>query len=1240
MTKEKAPATFQTAQQEAAASPLPLPFERLFHASPVPLALSHLPDGRLLAVTDSFLAITGFQRDELIGRSATELGLWAHAEEREAFVETLGSHGVVRGHRAIFRTKAGELRPASIDADRLSVDDHSWLLAAVHDVTIQHRTEHALERQRRHTEQLLASTLDGYILADASGHILDVNQAYCELVGYPREELLGMRIEHLEAQLSPPEIRERIGRLLAQRGGRFETCHRHRDGHEVELDVSITVLDDGNEPQIAAFVRDVRERSRAEAAIRKSHEDLRSILTNIPDIVLVLDADGCYLDVFTGENELLIRPPEEMIGHSIHDLLEPEVASSIARVIRRTLASNEVQSHEYVLTSAGQQRWYSARVAPFSWRGVPCVLWMTRDVTTRRVAGEQLSYQAQLLEQISDAVISTDLDFVVRSWNHGAVTIYGYSAAEAIGQPLARLTSTTYRGSNTETARSTLLEQGAWSGEVTQCRKDGSPIEILSSVVLLRDADGNPSGAVAVNRDISERYRVREELTRQRDFAMTVMTTMGQGLTVVDADWRFEFVNPAFGRMIGYRPEELISSLPLDLIIPNEREAFRKAMAARETGAASRYQTKVRHRDGRILDLLITGVPRAGEGFRGSIAVISDITEQLRTERLERDRREVLEMVARNEPLENTLTRLITLLEDQHPGSTGIVILLEQGELLPIAAPTAPEALLAALAGLPADHTGAIGRALQGIPQEVDAPFSEDGWQPLGQVLTRHGFQRIGCHPIRSGDDRPLGLLLELQQETPVNDDTALAAVVTQLAAIAIDHHLVLQQLTFQAQHDALTGLPNRVLFEDRLGQAIALAERHDYRVAVLFIDLDRFKQINDSLGHQIGDVLLQQVAGKLSQRVRQTDTLARMGGDEFALLLSDLEGHEATTIAEAFLELFREPFTVGEHELFITASIGVSLFPFDGRDATTLLKNVDSAMYRAKAQGRNSFYTFSPEISAKARRHLALENQLRRALERAELTLVYHPRVNLQTLAPVSIEALLRWRPEGGALVPPSVFIPLAEESGLIIPIGAWVLDEACRQMAAWQAAGLAPLRVAVNVSTLQFSRFDFPEQIGAVLGRHGIMPWQLELEVTESVVMHDLEQVAGRLQELQELGLSISIDDFGTGYSSLSYLQRLPLDNLKIDRTFVEAIPERRQTANSQGVISSGQGSAAMVEAIVNLGRTLGLNVIAEGVETEAQLAFLRKVRCNEAQGFLFHRPLPADDISTLLQQRATPD
>lgn len=509
-----------------------------------------------------------------------------------------------------------------------------------------------------------------------------------------------------------------------------------------------------------------------------------------------------------------------------------------------------------------------------------------------------------------------------------------------------------------------------------------------------------------------------------------------------------------------------------------------------------------------------------------------------------------------------------------------------------------------------------IGRSLRML-QRDDA--DQHGLQEIRAMLHE---QRAGQATVRNyrKDGTPFWSEVFI---APVNDESGTASHFVAAKYDITETRRYQTELEFQANHDALTALANRNLLHDRLHQAIVYAERYDHPVWVVFIDLDRFKFVNDTLGHQAGDALLKHVAERLLSSVRESDTVARLGGDEFVLVLSEHSGESpGTGVIQRIMNAIAKPFAIEQHEFFLTSSIGIAVYPNDGMDSDTLIKHADIAMYRAKEIGRNNFQFYTPEMNQQALERLRIEGDLRLALERGEFLLHYQPQVDLHTGRMVGMEALIRWNHPTLGLVPPASFINIAEETGLIIPIGHWVIRTACLQNKTWQRAGHAHLRVAVNLSAAQFAERDLVQLITTALEEAELEPHYLEIELTESLVMADVERTIGILREIKALGVHLSIDDFGTGYSSLSYLKRFPIDVLKIDQSFVRDI-----TINSD--------DAAIVTLIISLAHSLRLDVIAEGVENEEQLAFLWRNGCDQIQGYYFSRPVPGESAEKMLQQ-----
>lgn len=514
----------------------------------------------------------------------------------------------------------------------------------------------------------------------------------------------------------------------------------------------------------------------------------------------------------------------------------------------------------------------------------------------------------------------------------------------------------------------------------------------------------------------------------------------------------------------------------------------------------------------------------------------------------------------------------------------------------------------------------AIGKPLAEVFRIIDGTTRKPAQDPLEMAVEQNRTVglTVNCVLIRrDGTESAIE-----DSAAPIHDRTGIV-----VGAVIVFHDVSAAramsiQMTHAAQHDVLTKLPNRLLLSDRIAQSIAAARRQKKSLAVIFLDLDHFKYINDSLGHAAGDALLHSVSKRLLSSVRASDTVSRQGGDEFAILLAEIvHPEDAAKSARKILFSLSATHLIGGQDLHIDGSIGISIYPADGEDAETLIKNADTAMYHAKELGRNNFQFFRAEMNLRAVERQSLERNLRSAIERNEFLLHYQPKVNLDTGKITGVEALIRWQQPERGLIPPSVFVPVAEECGLILPIGRWVLREACRQAREWQLLGLPFKRISINVSSSEFRDRGFVESVRTILSETGLGAAYLDLELTESVLMQHAESTASILQALKTMGVQLAVDDFGTGYSSLSYLRQFPIDVLKIDQSFVQQI-----TANAD--------DSTIVSAIIDMGRNLHQRVIAEGIETQEQLAFLRSRRCGEGQGYLFSPPVSATQFAHLLK------
>jgi diguanylate cyclase (GGDEF)-like protein/PAS domain S-box-containing protein len=612
----------------------------------------------------------------------------------------------------------------------------------------------------------------------------------------------------------------------------------------------------------------------------------------------------------------------------------------------------------------------------------------------------------------------------------------------------------------------------------------------------------------------------------------------------------------------------------------------------------------------------------------GIVGISRDITDRKRAERLLLGQARLLELIATSTPLSEFFSELILMIEAHLPGIIGSILLLspDQRHLLTGAAPGLDDDYCAAIHGIAiGPKVGSCGTAaFRGEPVFVCDIQSDPLWEDYADMVKPLGYRSCWSMPILSYQGKVLGTfaLYSHQPGEPSPEQTDLISMAAHLAGIAIERRQSEERIQFMAHHDALTGLPNRAMFDERVASALETARVTGQWVALAFLDLDNFKLINDTLGHHAGDELLRVVAGRMLACVRKSDMIVRVGGDEFIILLNGLPPENAVVLSrlETIRAAIGAPVVLAGRSLQVSCSMGVVCYPEHGETATELLANADSAMYRAKEVGRNNLQVFDAQMAAKAHESLRRHEELRDAVTRAEFVLHYQPQMNLKTGRIFAAESLLRWQHPKRGLISPGDFIPLAEETGLIVPIGEWVLNEACRQNKAWQDAGLPPIVVSVNVSARQFKERNWVSKVAEALEESGLEARYLELELTESLIMQDVATAIATMHELEALGVHLAIDDFGTGYSSLSALKSFPVRRLKIDRSFVQDIP-------------GDADDRAITGAIISLAQKLQMQVIAEGVETQAQVDFLAESGCDDIQGYFISRPVAAAAFISLL-------
>jgi diguanylate cyclase (GGDEF)-like protein/PAS domain S-box-containing protein len=800
---------------------------------------------------------------------------------------------------------------------------------------------------------------------------------------------------------------------------------------------------------------------------------------HLPEIIMSHMGVGVYVVqdgtlVYTSSSfrKLTGYSDTELVGNNPLDYLHLDDRAMVREKAIEILKGKHIEPYKYrFIKKNGKIMWVMEMITSIIHNGRPASLGSFMDITESKRMEDRFRQSEEkyrnMVEQMVDSYFEADLSGHFTSVNDAECKNLGYTREELLGMhPIKYMEKENFKTLahiTTEIIKTGIPVQ---SYELEITRKDGTKAFMDTSISLIRDLEGNPTGLRGIARDITERKLLKEKLQQSEERYRTIMEEMEEWYFETDLDDNFLFCNEIFAKNLGYPPEELTRRKLRDFIKPEDQgTTYVLFHQVSKTGKAVRnFLHEFGLPDGRLTFIEFSIFPKQGSkgeliGFRG---VGHDITERKRSE----------------------------------------------------------------------------------------------------------------------------------------------------------------EKIEYLATHDVLTGLPNRLMFSQLLNHAIQAAQRYKRQLAVFFIDLDRFKIINDTLGHEAGDMLLQEIATRLRQTLRAVDVIARLGGDEFVILIEEVNGMgPVATVARTVLSTVIKPMTIMDQECRITASIGISIYPKDGEDEQSLMKKADIAMYFAKEEGKNNYQFYSKGIKSQSIERLLIETNLRQALKLGEFYLHYQAKLNFKTGAITGVEALLRWQNPSLGSVPPQQLIPVAEETGLIVPIGRWVLKTACAQNVAWQRQGLPPVCMAVNLSLRQLTDAGLIEDIKTVLEDSGMSPDLLELEITESMVMQDPERMIKVLSQIKGLGVRLAIDDFGTGYSSLAQLRHFPVDTLKVDRAFIRNIPD-----NSE--------DKAITEAIIAMGKTLSLTVVAEGVETQEQMDFLQERACDEMQGFYLSKPVVPEQFAELLR------
>jgi len=1030
---------------------------------------------------------------------------------------------------------------------------------------------------------------------DPDGTLKYASPAFGRVFGYDPGEAVGTMnvLDHVHPDDLPRVLAETERATSA--GGtvssRVEYRFRHKDGSWRWVEAVGTYLpDDPSVRGVVVNARDITGRKEAEAALRRSEAEIFGILESITDGFFALDYELRFSYVNPQAALMLGRSREDLVGEKLNE--DPTFYPQYRRAVAE---GKTVEFEEYY---PPLKRWYGVRAYPLR-TGLSVYF---QDVTERKEAERKIRLQAQMLGEVGEGVVAVDGDGRVAYWNRAAEDLYGWPAEEAMGRRLRDMVVPEGLRGRAQEIMAEVRAGKAWSGEFVVRRRDGTRLTVEATNTPVFGEEGGPPSVISVFRDVTQRKAAEQSLGESEERLRTLVERM-PAVTYVQqatAPEAVTYVSPQMEDLLGYKPEECTSDPQhwVKVIHPEDRgRVLAEEKRSNETGEPFTMEYRQFAKDGRVVWVrddatLVRDDERKPLYWLG---VQTDVTESRLTEA------RLGEAEARYRALVERVPVAIYRQEIDHHGAVSYI------------SPQI-EAITGYAPGEYADPNLWV-RTMH--PDDRQRVLDEDERTDRTGEPFRVEFRKFTRD----------GRLVWLRDEAVLVRDEAGEPLYWQGVVQDITERKVLEgRLKHQALHDPLTGLPNRRLFVDRLGQALRRTRRRRGRkVAVLFTDLDGFKTVNDSLGHDVGDLLLVVVAERLKRCLRPEDTLARFGGDEFVVLLGDVEDpDEVVRVAERISEELRWPFVLEGRELYASASIGIAL----GQDGTEspedLMRDADTAMYRAKAGGLD-YSLFDPAMHERAVGRLELENDLRRATERGEFVVHYQPIVDMGTWGVWGVEALVRWEHPERGLVGPSEFVPVAEETGLIVPVGAWVLEEACRQTKAWQEShpGSAPLVVIVNLSARQLRHPGCVGSIEGALRKTGLWPGGLGLDVTESAFIDTLEGNAGALDRIKGLGVRVSIDDFGTGYSSLSYLKRLPADAIKIDKSFVAGLGERPD-------------DTAIVRMTIDLAHTLGMEVIAEGVETEGQAELLRKMGCDMAQGFYFSRPLTPEDVPGFLEGR----
>ncbi|MDO9515382.1 MAG: PAS domain S-box protein [Syntrophales bacterium] len=1176
------------------------------YVSHVGVGIYIVQDGTFVYTSPLYQKLTGYSDAELTGRNPLD---YLHPDDRAAVrknaVKALkGKSSEPYEYR--FIRKNGEVMWVLEMITSIIHKGERASLGSFMDITERKQMEETLRQSEEKYRDIIENIQDGYFENDLGGNFIFFNDSLCAIHGYPREELMGMNNRQYADKENAKKALESFRTIYetGKTGRVFDYEIIRKDGTKRQVEVSASLQKDssGKPTGFTGITRDITERKEAEEAVRRSEERYRNILESIQEGYFELDLDGKYTFVNEANCRFLGYTKEEMVGMNSRQHMDEETAKKLDKPYRELYLTGtpiellEVES----IRKDGAKVLYETSVSlirdskgkPIGFRGV------SRNVTDRKkmeqtIRQSEEKYRA-IIEQLEDAYFEVDLPGCFTFVNDAECRNLGYSREELIGMDRRgyadeKNSETLYRIFNE--VYNTGAPVRAHDLELT--KKDGTKASNEISVSLIRDTEGNPVGFRGIARDVTERKAMEERVRQSEERYRDIIENMEDAYFETNLAGNFTFVNDAEAKNLGYTRGELIGMHSRQYTDEkNAEELYGLFNSVYKTGTAIHaYDLELAKKDGakafhEISVSLIRDSAGNPAGFRG---IARDVTE----------RKAMEERIRQSEEKYRTI---IEEMEEWYFETDLAGNILFYNDIF--------------IKGLGYSHKELTGVNFRDFVKQED---QDTAYKTFHQVYeTGEPAKNFPYEFIRQDGSTTFiefSIFPRRDQEGTILGFRGVGHDITERKRTE-------ERIQYLATHDTLTELPNRLTFNQLLNHAIEGAHRYERKLAVFFIDLDRFKIINDTLGHEAGDQLLQEIAVRLRQALRAVDVIARLGGDEFVILIEEVTDlGQVTTVARNVLSSVIKPVMIMGQECRVTASIGISVYPKDGVDGQALMKTADIAMYFAKEEGKNNYQFYSKDIKSQSIERLLIETNLRQALKRKEFSLHYQAKLDFKTGAITGVEALLRWQNPTLGSITPLQFIPVAEETGLIVPIGRWVMKTACAQNVAWQREGLPPVCMAVNLSLRQLTDEALLEDIKAALDDSGMAPNLLELEITESMVMHNPARMIKILSKIKKMDVRLAIDDFGTGYSSLSQIKNFPIDTLKVDRSFIRNLPNDSE-------------DKAITEAIIAMGRTLSLTVVAEGVETQEQMDFLEKHFCDQMQGYYFSKPIIPEQFADLLR------